>query len=49
MFGACDRRICVNLTVEDDGTLEETELFEVTLERTPGLDHRILLAPCSDC
>ena len=45
MFGACDRRICVNLTVENDGTLEKTESFEVTLERTPGLDHRILLAP----
>ena len=45
MFSPCDRRICVNLTVENDGTLEETETFQVTLERTPGLDHRIILAP----
>ena len=35
----------MNLTVENDGTLEETETFEVTLERTPVLDHRIILAP----
>ena len=45
LFSPCDRRICVNLTVENDETLEKTESFEVTLERTPGLDHRILLAP----
>ena len=45
MFAQCERRVCANLTVENDGTLEEMESFEVTLERTPGLDHRIILAP----
>ena len=37
VFSPCDRRVCVNLTVENDETLEKTETFEVTLERTPGL------------
>ena len=47
VFGSCDRRICVNLTVENDVTLEETESFEVTLQRTPDLDERIILTPAT--
>ena len=43
MFGACQRRSCV--TIVDDDILEMTESFDVTLERTPGLDSRITLDP----
>ena len=44
MFGACERRRCVNVTIEND-VLENTESFDVTLERTTGLDGRITLDP----
>ena len=45
MFGACERRRCVNVTIENDVVLEDTESFDVTLERTTGLDGRITLDP----
>ena len=45
VFGACDKRNCVNLTITNDELLEETEIFEVTLERTLNLDSRIILEP----
>ena len=45
VFGACDKRVCVNLTITNDELLEETEIFMVTLERKPDLDRRIILEP----
>ena len=46
MFAACQRRSCVNVTIVDDEVLEMVvESFNVTLERTPGLDNRITLNP----
>ena len=45
MFGVCETRHCVNVTIVNDNELEEIESFEVTLERTPNLDSRIILAP----
>ena len=45
MFEACQRRSCVTVTIVDDEVLENVESFNVTLERTPGLDMRITLDP----
>ena len=46
MFETCDRRHCVNVTIVNDDVLERyVESFDVTLERTPGLDSRIRLDP----
>ena len=45
MFAACDTRQCVNVQIVDDETLEMTESFIVTLDRTPALDTRITLNP----
>jgi hypothetical protein len=45
MFAACDTRQCVNVPIADDETLELTETFTVTLDRTPTLDTRITLNP----
>ena len=45
MFTACDTRQCENVPIVDDGTLELTETFIVTLERTPSLENNILLNP----
>ena len=45
MFGACDKRRCLNVTIVDDEVLEMTESFTLTLERTPGLDSTIKLDP----
>ena len=45
IFDACDTRSCINLTVTNDELIEETESFEVTLERTINLYSRITLAP----
>ena len=42
MFGACERR-CVDVSIVEDEILEGTELFQYTLERTPGLDSSIEL------
>ena len=36
MFAECQRRSCVNVTIEDDEVLETTEFFSITLERTPA-------------
>ena len=46
MFEECERRRCVNVTIVDDEVLERTmESFDVTLERTTGLDNRIAFNP----
>ena len=44
-FGSCDTRQCTEIPIVDDMIVELTELFFVTLERTPGLDSRITLDP----
>ena len=45
LFASCQRRSCINVTIEDDNALELVELFNVTLETTSGLDERISLSP----
>ena len=45
MFAACQRRSCVDVPIVDDAIFENTELFKVTLERTPGLNNTIKLKP----
>ena len=44
-FAACETRQCVNITIVDDFVDEPVEEFDVTLERTIGLDSRISLRP----
>ena len=45
-FEPCDTRQCVNVTIIDDLAEEaQNETFLFTLERTPGLDERIILEP----
>ena len=44
-FGECDTRQCVDITIVNDGVLENVESFFVNLESTPGLDSRITLNP----
>ena len=44
-FDACKRKSCVNVSIVEDVVLEKIELFNVTLERTPGLDRKIELTP----
>ena len=44
-FRKCDRRSCVNISVVDDSELERGDSFNVTLERTIGLDKKITLNP----
>ena len=43
-FPPCERRSCVDIPIVDDDVLENSELFNVTLERN-GLDSRITLDP----
>ena len=45
IFAACEMRHCDNISIVDDVTLEMTESFSVTLERTPDLSSRITLNP----
>ena len=44
-FPACETKQCVDVTIVDDEVLEKVESFDVTLEKTPGLDTRITLNP----
>ena len=44
-FDACDTQRCVEISIVDDVIVELTEPFFVTLERTTGLDRRIILYP----
>ena len=44
-FPACGTKQCVDVTIVNDEVLENVESFNVTLERTPGLDMRIILDP----
>ena len=44
VFPHCERRSCVDIPIVDDDVLENSELFNVSLERN-GLDSRITLDP----
>ena len=43
-FDECERRSCINITIVDDEVPENTEYFNLTLERS-GLHERIQLDP----
>ena len=45
MFAACEMKQCVNIFIESDSTPETSESFFVVLEKTRGLDVRIILDP----
>ena len=45
IFDACQMKSCVNISIVDDIIQENDESFNVTLERTPDLDSRIILVP----
>ena len=45
ILDTCETRQCDNISIVDDVTLEMTESFSVTLERTPDLNSRITLNP----
>ena len=44
-FSACQRKQCVRIPILEDSVPEGVKYFNVTLERTPGLDPRITLNP----
>ena len=44
-FSACDNRSCEDIFIVDDTLNEQDEAFNVTLERTPGLNENITLHP----
>ena len=44
-FPACDKRICVDVSIVDDEIVENDKSLEVALERPPGLDSAIILGP----
>ena len=44
-FAACETRKCVEITIVDDTPNEPVEEFDITMERTLGLDTRISLDP----
>ena len=43
-FNECERRSCINIPIMDDEVPENTEYFNLTLERN-GLHERIQLDP----
>ena len=45
MFGACEKRQCVNVTIVDDFEDELNEIFIYTLEGGPGVTSDIRLNP----
>ena len=45
MFESCERRRCVDVSIVDGEIPEGPEVFQYTLERTPGLNSSIELIP----
>ena len=45
MFEACDKMKCINVTIEDDNTVERTEFFNGHLNKTANFSSRITLNP----
>ena len=45
MFRSCETSACINVGIVDDNITELTERFSVKLNRTDGLDERIILDP----
>ena len=43
MFGVCESRVCILLSILDDSIAENTTSFNITLERTPNLHPKIFL------
>ena len=39
----CQRKLCADIIVEHDGVVEEMEVFQVTLELSPGFHPRVHL------
>lgn len=44
-FSACSPRQCFDVSIVDDSIPEYIEFFLLRLERSPGLDSRIILIP----
>ena len=44
-FSACENQSCVDIIIVNDALHEQVETFNVTLERTPGLNENITLHP----
>lgn len=42
-FSRCHEKTCLYIHIHNDKTVEVTESFAITLERTSGLDKRIML------
>ena len=42
-FDSCKESACSSISIVDDGTAEIDESFIISMERTPGMDNRILL------
>ena len=42
-FEKCGNRSCTNIGIVFDNVIEDTETFDITLERTIGLDERIFI------
>ena len=45
LFADCDSKPCMNVFIDDDSVIESDESFLYTLQRTPGLDPRVILDP----
>ena len=41
----CARTVCHSLEIVDDAQVENEEMFEVTVERTPALEENIRITP----
>ena len=42
-FSECENRSCAEIEIVFDNEIEDTETFDITLEKTLGLDRRIIL------
>lgn len=42
-FSECENRSCAEIEIVFDNEIEDTETFDITLEKTIGLDRRIIL------
>ena len=45
MFPACENRLCIPITINDDYSVEKTESFNITVEKYSSIGNELTIEP----
>ena len=45
MFPACENRLCISITINDNHLVERTESFNITVEKYSGIGNELTIEP----